>query len=267
VSCVDPVPPNSGISAPPAPATPGIVVINEVLSSPQSGWNCAAPDKKSPQGDAWIEIYNLQDQPLDLYAARTSIDQGEHTQPYTLPFGSIITAYGFLVVFPFTDSTSLSPIRLTISTVVIDEVSPPPLAADTSYARVPDGSNNWQVMTIPTIGSSNISSDQNIAETTKIANSTRTSSHTTKPKSSTNTRGDGTDAANTGAQPTWSALRLPSSEANNAAMDNITQNNTPSSASSADSFGFLSKILLTLFIVVLLFAFLGGWRFYKRRKG
>jgi hypothetical protein len=271
VSCVDPVPPNTGISAPPAPATPGIVVINEVLSSPQSEWNCTTPDGKSPEGNAWIEIYNPQDQPLDLYAAHASIDQGEHTQPYILLFGSIITAHGFLVIFPFTNLTPLSSIRLTISTVVIDEVSPPPLAPDTSYARLPDGSDDWQIMTTPTIRSSNTISSNTTSSNpptprTKATGGrgTSTPTHTTKQKS-TKTQNDGTDTANPGVQPTWSALRLPSSESNNAPIDNTTQNNAPSSTSLTDSFGLFNKILLTLLIVVLPFALLWCWRFYKKR--
>jgi hypothetical protein len=283
VSCADP----SDTSAPPMPATPGIVVINEVLSFPQLEWTCTTPNNTSNQENAWIEIYNPQDQPYDLYAAhaRIEINGGmQQDQVYPLPLGSLIAAHSFLVVFPATNLppngyTQLSSIRLTIPPDVIDEVSPPALAADTSYARVPDGSNNWQIMATPTIASSNNppsdeSPNESPTATAKTASGSNTQNHTTKQKS-TNTKSSSsskggsssnskasTDTPNTGVQPTWSALQLPSAESNNAALDNTTQHNS----SPADPFDPLKKILLTSFIIVFFPALLWCWRLYKKRS-
>src|SRR5262249_14985856 len=123
MNCVNPIPPDNGLTATPAPATPGIVVINEVLSFPQSQWNCTAN-----ADNTWIEIYNPQNQPYDLYAAHASVDQGPGTDSYILRFGSIISAHGFLVIFPFQNLppnayTQLSSVRLLAAQTVIDEVS------------------------------------------------------------------------------------------------------------------------------------------------
>jgi hypothetical protein len=274
--CANSVPPNNGVSASPAPATPGIVVINEVLSSPQSLWNCAAPKPNNSFNleNAWVEIYNPQNQPLDLYAARASIYDGQNIQgEYRLPFGSIIAAHGFLVVFPFTNPSSGAPIQLSsvhlrIAQIFVDQVSIPPLAADTSYARIPDGSNNWQIMTTPTIASSNI------IETVKNGKATRTQNHTTKQKSK-NTQRSGTSRGEasaetpaTGAQPTWSALHLPSSGLNNA--ETTKRNSSPPPVSSTTLAAFsasLKPVLFTLLIIVFSFALLWGWRLHRRKKG
>jgi hypothetical protein len=267
------------------PATPGIVVINEVLSFPQLEWACTRPNNTSSQENAWVEIYNPQDQPYDLYTAHARIETNggtQHDQVYPLPLGSIIAAHGFLVIFPFINLpsngyTQLSSVRLTIPPVVIDEVSPPALAADTSYARVPDGSDNWQIMTIPTIASSNNHSsnespNESPTATAKTGSSKSTPTHTAKQKS-TNTKSGrtssnepSTDTANTGVQPTWDALRLPSVDSNNAAIDNTAQHNSSPPATASDPFDPLKKILFTLFIVTFFPALLWWWRLYKKRR-
>ncbi len=275
-NCVNPTPPNNGITASPAPATSGIVVINEVLTSSQSLWNCTASKSNNlfSLENAWVEIYNPQNQPLDLYAARASIYEGQDTQDeYRLPFGSIIAAHGFLVVFPFgnfpsNNLTQLSSIHLIISQVLIDQVSLPSLAVDTSYARIPDGSSNWQVMTTPTIASSNT------IATGQTGSSTSPQNHTTKQKSKSPQRGGtsndeaSTDTPAPGVQPTWDALRLPSSGSNNAETTQRDSSLAPVSSNTlADFFDLLTKILFTLFIIVFSFALLWGWRLYKRKKG
>jgi hypothetical protein len=280
-NCLNPAPSDSDSSASQAPATPGIVLINEVLTSPHLQWTCTLFNNSiSNQEDAWIEIYNPQSQPLNLYAAHTSIDQGPGTQPSIVPFGSIIEAHGFLALFPLTNTTPISQVRLTISQVVIDQISVPSLADDTSYARIPDGSNNWQVTTAPTLASSNIlstvTSTKTATKTAKTPKATSTPKHTTTRQSTntygaaTSNDGAGIDTSNTGEQPTWSALRLPSSHANTLQTDNTSQNNpatpSPSSNSPADFTALISKIVLTLLMVVFVFALLWGWQRYKKRK-
>jgi hypothetical protein len=247
------------------------VVINEVLPFPQSQWNCTvSTNDGSNRDNVWIEIYNPQDQPFDLYAAHASIDQGPGTASYILHLGSIISAHGFLVVFPFHYSslnayTQFPPVRLLISQTVIDAVSPPTLLPDTSYARIPDGSNNWQIMTIPTIGNSN----QYITETEQTRNDTRTQSHTTKQKSTKKHSGSAsqdetsTDTSNAGVQPTWSALRLPSPQPNTSMTQQ--HNSALSAAPSTDSFDLLKKTLLTLLIAIVFSALLWGWRLYRKK--
>ncbi len=279
VSCINPTPSNNGASIP--SATPGIVVINEVLTSPQSQWTCTAPNQTFNQIHTWVEIYNPQNQPLDLYAARAilfyEVQGTQQDEGYPLPFGSTIAAHGFLVVFPSMNqpsnaSTQLPSVRLIISQVVIDQVSIPYLTDDTSYARIPDGSNHWQITPTPTIASSNTISSGNGASTptpkTK-QKSTRTkqkSTHTTR-KGSTSNDETSTDTSNPGVQPTWGMLRLPSSGPNDAETQQ--HNSSPSSANSnipVDPLDLPKRILLTLLIVLLLCTLLWSWRLYRKKR-
>jgi hypothetical protein len=269
------VPPNNGVSASPAPVIPGIVVINEVLSSPQSLWNCTASKSNNSFNleNAWVEIYNPQNQPLDLYTARANIYKDQNTkEAHPLPFGSIIAAHGFLVVFPFRDPpsdtlTQSFSVHLIISQVVIDQVSIPPLAPDTSYARIPDGSNHWQITTTPTIASSNTTGPEQTGSGTSTQNHTTRQKSTNTHKSGTSNNGASTDVPATGVQPTWGTLSLPSSGSNNVETTQHNSSLAPVSSITADHFDFLKSILFTLFIVVFFFALLWGWRLYKRKKG
>jgi hypothetical protein len=218
--------------------------------------------------NAWTEIYNPQDQPLDLYQAHASIDEGSGTESYTLPIGSIIEAHGFLVVFPFTGASPISQVRLTISQTVIDEVPLPLLSTNTSYARIPDGADKWQITTTPTIASSNIlngvtSSDQS-SGTGQAARATPTQKHTPGQRS-TGTNGSATDTPSIGVQPTWGALRLPSPGASSTEINDITQDGSSPPVTPGDSFDLLRKILFTVLLVVLSFALVGGWWVYKRK--
>jgi hypothetical protein len=62
--CAPPIPPPIPGSPVPAPATPGILLINEVLSMPGSTWNCSELNKTfSLNSDSWVEIFNPQNQP------------------------------------------------------------------------------------------------------------------------------------------------------------------------------------------------------------
>lgn len=272
MNCVNPLPPNNGATAPPAPATPGIIAINEVLSFPQSQWNCTASNSGSPESNAWIEIYNPQNQPYDLYADRASIDEGPGTDPYVLSLGSVIPSYGFLVVFPFPSNayTQLPPIRLLFnSQVVIDQVSTPTLPPDTSYARIPDGSNNWQITTIPTIGNSN----QYPTATVPTTQTSQTQNKATKQKStathsgSTSNDKTSTDPASTGVQPTWSTLLLPSPEPNYlTTQQGNTSLSSASATTSAYPFDLLKKTIFTLLILFFFSAPLCGWLFYKKKR-
>ncbi len=156
--CAQPVPPLMSGSPGPPPATPGIVLINEVLNNPASTWNCSDPaGTSSLSTDTWVELYNPQNQPFNLYEARASLDSGSLDNAFHFPFGAAIAAHGYLVVFP--EAYSLSNTSLAGNTIrllfggvtIIDLVSLPALARDTSYARIPDGSANWQITTNPTI--------------------------------------------------------------------------------------------------------------------
>src|SRR5579875_1550480 len=159
--CAPSTPPQLTGTSANAPATYQSLFINEVLSTPNSTWNCSELGSTSNNysKDAWIEIYNPQDQAFDLYAARAYLDNGPGSKTYILPFGSDIPAHGFLVIFPngnlVLDGTSPT-LRLMFPGTVIDEITlPTQIPLDTSYARLTDGSVNWQICPLPTIDASN----------------------------------------------------------------------------------------------------------------
>ena len=64
--CAPHIPPAVPGSPMPAPATPGIIRINEALLVPHSIWNCSEATAYSLTDDMWIELYNPQNQPFNL---------------------------------------------------------------------------------------------------------------------------------------------------------------------------------------------------------
>ena len=216
-------PPVAGTPVAP-PATAGIIWINEVLSNPNSVWNCSEPSGSfSTSTDSWIELYNPQNQPFDLYAVHAEISLDGGTNWSTLPFGSAIASGGFLVVFPLENATTPPPaawnLVLAFPSVnaIIDQASVPALLPDQSYARVPDGSASWQLVGQPTIAASNNASAQPVTATpTKTPTSTRTPTLTPTPTSKPargGSSGGTTGAAtpiNAGTQPAGNQLQLPS---------------------------------------------------------
>ncbi len=159
--CAPLVPPGIPGSPAPAPAAPGIIVINEVLLVPHSTWNCSETGSYFSTTDAWIELYNTQNQAFNLYAAHALIDSGPNTNTYSFSFGATIAAHGYLVVFPRTSSAFASSetatLRLVIPNVVVDQVTVPPLGPDQSYARTSGGASSWEITSTPTIDASNTS--------------------------------------------------------------------------------------------------------------
>jgi len=156
--CAPLVPPSVPGSPLPAPAIPGKLLINEVLSLPGSRWNCSEPQNTySITSDSWIELYNPQSQAFNLYAAHATFEIGSSTIPFYLPLGSVIAPHGYLVLFPsmFSGTLIRANVRLLIGGVTIDQVKIPSLPVDQSYARIPDGSNVWKITNAPTIDSSN----------------------------------------------------------------------------------------------------------------
>jgi hypothetical protein len=160
--CASPVPPPVPGSPVPAPAIPGTLLINEVLTMPGSTWNCSELNKTfSLSNDSWVELYNPQNQPYNLYAAHASFDTGPNTLTNYLPLGAAISSHGYLVLFPAVHSGTLiigTNLRLVIAGITIDQVNTPTLPSDQSYARIPDGSNSWQITNTPTIDTSNMAS-------------------------------------------------------------------------------------------------------------
>ena len=268
------------------PASRGILFINEALLTPRSTWNCSGVGTYTATNDTWIEIYNAQNQPFDLYSVHTSIDCGPNTNPFYLPFGSSIAPYGFLVVFPRLDSnflaTETSTWRLLIGGIPVDEVSIPLLGEDQSYARVPDGSPTWVITSTPTIDANNMASvipptpKKTKGEATATARATSGSTKNSGSNrggtggSSGGIYGNGNGTTDTGSgqqhgngvQPGWNTLKHPSGVTVTPTTDTQQASNTTLQVSS-NEMDVPHKILLTLLVIALAAALFWCWRLFR----
>ena len=260
----------------------GALFINEVLLTPRSTWSCSELGTYDQSVDTWVEIYNPQNQPLDLYAVHASIDSGSNTYPFYLPFGSAIAPHGFLVVFPRLEAnfvaTETSTLRLLIGSTAIDEVTIPTLGEDQSYAREPDGSSTWIITSIPTIDANNSSSliqptltKTKVKATAGVSGSnnkggnhhggTNGSSHQeTGGSNGSGGGGNEQQQAIAGMQPTWSTLKHP---------DTLTTTSPTSIQSSTDipqvdnRSEIPHKIILTLLVIALAAALFWCWWLFR----
>jgi hypothetical protein len=263
--CAQPVPPLMSGSPGPPPATPGIVLINEILNNPASTWNCSElAGTSSISTDAWVELYNPQNQPFNLYEARASLDSGSLDKAYHFPFGASIASHGYLVIFP--EAYSLSNTSIAGNTIrlifggvtIIDLVSLPTLAPDTSYARIPDGSANWQITTNPTIDASNLSSTQ-VASTPISTKSSGHSGNTSTGSSNGNT----TPTLVTGKQPGWTKLQLPAANSVATSTSNSPIVTTPATSTTSSAWNTQRRILLTILIVALALSLFWCWKLFS----
>lgn len=262
-ACAQPVPPLLSGSPGPPPATPGIVLINEVLNNPASNWNCSEPANTSSLAtDSWVELYNPQNQPFNLYEARASLDTGSIDNAFHFPFGASIASHGYLVVFPeayslSTTSIAGNTIRLLFGGVtIIDLVSVPALVRDTSYARIPDASSNWQITTNPTIDASNSSSTQ--------VTSTPVPTKSSGP-GGTGTTGSGsaTPTLVTGKQPGWTKLHLPASNSAATPTSNSPLVASPTTSTTGSAWDTPRRILLTVLVVALALSLFWCWKLFS----
>lgn len=271
-------PPVSGPLTQP-PSAQEVLFINEVLLTPHTVWTC--PAANTPPPGLWIELYNPQNEAFDLYSAHSRFDNGPGTAAFYLPFGAAIAAHSFLVIFPDTpmplrSMDAATTLRLMISDTAIDQVVIPPLAADTSYARFPDGSNDWQITNAPTIDASN-ALPQPTPKATKSGSSSPGSggnagtSHVTggattgNQHSSSNSVGTAdtqTTSINDNAQPTWSTLQFPD-QSSSPALDTVSQTAaTTQPLPDTSSSDLPRKILFTLVILALVLSLFWCYRLF-----
>ena len=265
-----------------AQALPGEVLVNEVLSQPKSRWNCSeAAGVFSEAKDSWIELYNPQNQPLDLYAAHTELSLNGGSTSILLPFGSAIAPQGFLVIFPVERQASAAPaswnIILSIDNITIDQLAAPLLQPDQSYARVPDGATTWLYAGNPTIDFSNNSIDQPITPTaTKTPKGTKTPVSTATAQAKATLQANATTQANipaqsasSGTQPVWGQVQFPADPtptSDTTTADPSTQllnqpQGPPASANNGPGGGVIA--LIVFFALLLLGALLWCWRLFR----
>lgn len=133
----------------PQPSTLTGLVINEIMSAPETGSD-------------WIELYNNTDQEIDLGGFRLQDDKGA-AEEYVIPAGTKIAAKAILV---FEQGTSFEfglssggdlVILLDKSDAEVNRVTVPGFGTDKgkSYGRTTDGGQEFKVFDIPTKGVSN----------------------------------------------------------------------------------------------------------------
>ncbi len=282
--CAPSIPPAVSGSPAPVPATPGIITLNEVLLNPATAWNCSDTAGVSSPTDSWIELYNPQSQPLNLYTGHAMLDTGPGTNPYYFPLGASLAAQGFLVVFPFTrlsisstNSTALN-VRLIIDGEIIDQVAVPQLNPDESYARMPDGSGKWQITAAPTIDVSNMAG---LVTPTPTLNPTPPTSAGTgnNGNSSSGNTNNGSSSTTpvtglvSGTQPAWSKVTFPVTPTLNAIS--YTSTSTPTTLSSPastpvspvapvnNSSDTPRRIIVTLLLIALAATLFWCWRLFS----
>jgi hypothetical protein len=130
----------------------------------------------------WIEVYNTTGTSIDItgYKIYDIGGQGGTKTKKPFPSGTIVPAHGFYVIVTDTNSTGLTDgfglsssgekVWLENATgTIIDSVAFPFMGNDTSYARQPDGSPTWALLSPLTRGTKNSTStgvDEEIAVAT-----------------------------------------------------------------------------------------------------
>jgi len=144
-----------------------VLFINEFLAS-----NDACCTDEFGEFDDWIEIFNPGTEAIDvggMYITDDLADLIVWQIPDNAPDTTTISAGGFLVLWADKQpeqgvlhvniklGSGGEQIGLTApnGTSIIDSLTFGPQAADTSYGRFPDGSDNWQLFPTPTPGTSN----------------------------------------------------------------------------------------------------------------
>lgn len=108
----------------------------------------------------FIELYNPSSSSVDISGYRLQDDKGAEEE-YVIPEGTTIEA-GQIMVF-YKDETFTFGLGgdgdvvtvLDAEGKIVDTIEYPAMEDGSSYARIPDGSDNWQVVTEPTPGESN----------------------------------------------------------------------------------------------------------------
>ena len=255
--CAPLIPPSVPGSPLPAPAIPGKLLINEVLSLPGSKWNCSEPNNTySINSDSWVELYNPQSQAYNLYAAHASFDTGPNTLPFYLPLGAVIAPHGYLVLFPsmFSGTLLSANVRLLIGGVTIDQVNIPSLPIDQSYARIPDGSNVWKITNTPTVDSSN-----NMSRPGPLVSPT-------VPSSSQDPAGSGyatsTAAPIIGTQIVWRSLQFPTPVVETPVTKPTHAYTSALSSTANDGGNTPHRIMITILVVALALMLFWCWRLF-----
>lgn len=157
------------------------VVINELLAS-----NIKSSADSQGEFDDWIELYNSGRTPFDVGGMYLT-DDASVPAKWQIPVGkaaqTTIAPRGFLLIWA--DKNTSDPglhaafslhaggEELTLfdtdGATVIDSISFSEQRADVSYARLPDGTDTWSLMDVPTPGGRNIRTVEGFLEKPQIS--------------------------------------------------------------------------------------------------
>jgi hypothetical protein len=140
----------------------GDLVINEFMAS-----NDATVADERGDFDDWIELYNNTSSPIDLTGYFLS-DNPDNLDKYDLPDGTTIAGNGYLIIWADEDgdeqeglhanfklsSGGESVLLMNADTMIIDEVTYGEIETDISYARLPNGTGDFE-FTSPTFNAEN----------------------------------------------------------------------------------------------------------------
>ncbi|MCF2137608.1 MAG: lamin tail domain-containing protein [Candidatus Thorarchaeota archaeon] len=125
------------------------VVINEFL-----------PDPDTAYSEEWIELYNPLNESVDISGYILDDITSGGSSPYTIPQGTIISAYGFALFNQSTTGIALNNAGDTVNFLspngtVLDSYTYNSSSNDVSYGRSTDGNSTWKTFASPTPGASN----------------------------------------------------------------------------------------------------------------
>ena len=136
-----------------AEPTPELVRINEILSAPKRvDWN---QDGARNEGDAWVELHNPTEEPVDLSFWVLDVDRSGQVA-YRIPNETVIEPDGYLLFYGSETGLDLTKgiLRLVRDTVIFDEVNLQRQRPDSSLSRTSDG--EWEARSLPTPGAENL---------------------------------------------------------------------------------------------------------------
>ncbi|TFG29979.1 lamin tail domain-containing protein, partial [Candidatus Thorarchaeota archaeon] len=128
-----------------------LIVINEFL-----------PDPNTLYTEEWIELYNPLGVAVDISGYILDDLIGGGTAPYTIPMGTTVPAYGFILFYQSTTNIGLNNAGDDINYInpdgitVLDTYTYSSSTDDVSYGRETDGASTWITFDIPTPGASNV---------------------------------------------------------------------------------------------------------------
>ena len=140
------------------PIIPGTVRLNEVLPAPRSvDWD---GDGTATAEDEWIELYNLGEEAVLLGGWQLDDVPDGGSRPYTIPAGTILPAYGYLLLFRRDTKIALNndadEVRLLAPDGTLrDQFAYLHTRPDTSFARTVDGIGGWTDIYSPSPGQPN----------------------------------------------------------------------------------------------------------------